>query len=349
MFVPPRCPNVGCKHHQQPGPRFFLRRGFYTAACRPEPVPRFVCRSCRISFSRQTFRFDYRDRKPYLNCLVFQLLCSGVGLRQTGRVLHLDIHTVQQKKRKMAATCGQLHGNVCPRLPEARTYVLDEEETYEAASIRPLTMPVLIEKEHWFVVATGVGAIRRLAKAGSPRRRAQEQDELRRGRRLDQSRECTQAVLQTLAGLAPSGALTLRSDDKAMYRVLAAAIFGERLQHETTPGTRVRNTHNPLFAINVTLAMTRDNCSRLRRRSWLVTKKAAKLQEHLLLFLAYRNYVRKRFNQDAASETPARFLGLLPRNLQPAEVLAWRQDWGGLSIHPMSSCGSRSVREPVAA
>ena len=174
-------------------------------------------------------------------------------------------------------------------------------------------------------------------------------DEQRHGRRQDQSRECTQAVLQTLARIAPSGAITLRSDDKAMYRVLAKAIFGERLHHDTTPGTRVRNTHNPLFAINVTLAMTRDNCGRLRRRSWLVTKKAAKLQEHLLLFLVYRNYVRKRFNQDAANETPARFLGLLPRNQHPGEVLAWRQDWHDLSIHPMSSCGSRSVREPLAA
>ena len=37
--------------------------------------------------------------------------------------------------------------------------------------------------------------------------------------------------------------------------------------------------------------------------------------------------------------------------LRGHEVLAWRQDWGSLSPHPMSPTGQRTVREklPVAA
>jgi hypothetical protein len=111
----------------------------------------------------------------------------------------------------------------------------------------------------------------------------------------------------------------------------------------------VRNTHNPLFPINTTLAMTRDNCGRLRRRSWLVTKKAERLQNHLHIFIIYRNYVRRRFNRDKETDTPAKFLGLLPRNLHRCEVLAWRQDWGDRSIHPMSRHGSHTVRDTMAA
>jgi transposase-like protein len=349
MFVPPRCPNTECNQHREPSSRFFLRMGFFTVRCRSEPVPRFRCRSCHRSFSRQTFRHDYRDQRPDLNEQVFLLLCSGVSLRQVGRVLKLDVHSVQGKQRKLARTLGWVHANLGSQLPAERTYVLDEEETYEMASIRPLTMPVLIEKEHWFVVSSGVGSIRRLARGGSWRRRLQEHDELAHGKRPDQSRECTQAVLAELARRAPVGPIVLRTDDKAMYRVLARAVFGDRVRHETTPGTRLRTTYNPLFPINVTLAMTRDNCGRLRRKSWLVTKKAERLQDHLLLFTAYRNYVRRRFNADAATDTPAKLLGLVPRNLQPHEVIAWRQDWGEHSIHPMSACGSRTVREPMAA
>ncbi|HEU4418794.1 MAG TPA: hypothetical protein VFT55_07625 [Planctomycetota bacterium] len=323
--------------------------GTFAVRCRAEPEPRFRCLGCRASFSRQTFRHDYRDRRPHLNEPVFMLLCSGVSLRQVGRELHLDIHSVQRKKLKMARTCGMLHRNLCPSLPAGRTYVLDEEETFETASIRPLTMPVLIEKEHWFVVSTAVGSIRRLARVGSDRRRRQQHDELAYGRRPDQSRECTHRVLQDLARLSPSGSLVLRTDDKASYRVLAREIFGERLRHETTPGTQRRDCHNPLFPINVTLAMTRDNCGRLRRRSWCVTKKAERLHNHLLLFTVYRNYVRRRFNRDEEEDTPAKLLGLLPRNLRPHEALAWRQDWGHHSIHPMSICGSRTVCEPLVA
>src|SRR5204863_144381 len=84
---------------------------------------------------------------------------------------------------------------------------------------------------------------------------------------------------------------------------------------------RIRSTHNPLFAINTTMAMTRDNLGRLRRRSWLVTKVGGQLQNHLALFTVYRNYVRRRFNRDKENETPAQILKLLPRRLRNHEVV----------------------------
>lgn len=348
MFVPPRCPNTACSQHVRPGPGFCRRAGFYYPACRAEGVQRFRCTACRHSFSRQTFRHDYRDHRPELNVACFMLLASGVGLRQAARFLDANPRSVQDKLRKLARTFGLLHGNLCQLLPSGRSYLLDEEETYEGASIRPLTMPVLIEKETWFVVATAVGSIRRLAKAGSPRRGRQERDE-KDGPRPDQSSACVRQVLTTLAQKAPTGTILLHTDQKASYATIAKDVFGDRLVHETTAGTLVRDTHNPLFSVNTTLAMTRDNCGRLRRKSWLVTKKAERLQNHLTIFTVYRNYVRKRFNRDKETDTPARFLGLLPRNLLRQEVLAWRQDWGDLSIHPMSRDGARTVRHAQPA
>ena len=195
-FVPPRCPNVSCEQHVRPAAGFFRRDGYYHPRCRSDAVQRFRCTSCRRRFSRQTFRHDYRDRRPYDNVRLFLLLISGVGLRQCGRVLGMDIRAVQQKQWKMAATLAALHGTLCQQLPADRRWLLDEEETYEGASIRPLTMPVLIEKETWFVVATAVGSIRRLAKAGSARRRRQDRDE-RSGLRPDQSSQGVQTVLQS--------------------------------------------------------------------------------------------------------------------------------------------------------
>jgi len=311
-------------------------------------VPRFRCKSCRRGFSRQTFRHDYRDRRPDDNVPLFHLLVSGVGIRQAARLLDMEMRAVQQKQRKMAATLGRMHGNLCPRLPADRCWLLDEEETFEGASIRPLTMPVLIEEQTWFVVATAVGSIRRLAPPGSARRVRQDRDERQRPRR-DQSSACVREVLDCLASRVPDGNLVLHTDQKRSYATIATRVFGDRLTHVTTAGTLVRDTHNPLFPINTTLAMTRDNCGRLRRRSWLVTKQANRLQDHLVLFTVYRNYVRRRFNHDREEETPARLLGLLPRNLRRHEVLAWRQDWGDHSIHPMSPDGTRTVRDTIAA
>ena len=82
-----------------------------------------------------------------------------------------------------------------------------------------------------------------------------------------------QLALGRLASVAPSGPLTLRTDEKKTYRAVIREQFGPRAWHETTLGSRARTTANPLFAINTTMAMTRDNNGRLRRRSWLVTQK----------------------------------------------------------------------------
>lgn len=104
-FVPPRCPNRRCVAHWKPHPGFYTRMGTYSARCRSDPVPRFRCRSCRRSFSRQTFRIDYRNRRPEANAPLFLLVTRGVGLRQAGRNLWLDVHAVQKKFRKLARRC----------------------------------------------------------------------------------------------------------------------------------------------------------------------------------------------------------------------------------------------------
>jgi transposase-like protein len=179
-------------------PQFFLRHGFYQPACRTEPVPRFRCRSCRRTFSSQTFRQDYRDHRPEVNRRLFEHLISGSGYRQSARLLDIGVHAVQRKARKMAGHGCHLHDNLSRSLPIGRTFVLDEEETYEQASIRTLTMPVLIEKDSWFVVATAVAPTRRLAAAGTRRRRWQDHEERTRGVRPDGSRECVVEVLRRL-------------------------------------------------------------------------------------------------------------------------------------------------------
>ena len=345
-FEPPRCPNSDCPQHKRPKRRFYEPRGYYRPKCRTEPVPRFRCLTCRRGFSRQTFRHDYGDRRPDTNVPVFRYLVSGVGLRQTARQVGLNPKSVQGKMRKFARTFALLHGNLSRRLPPGRTFVLDEEETYESASIRPVTMPVLIERATWFVVGSAVGSIRRLAPAETARRRKQEAEEARFGRRKDQSRGTVRKVFELLRKkLGKEDVLHLVTDQKSTYGPLARSVFGGRVRHEETSSRLARGTFNPLFPINTTLAMTRDNNGRLRRRSWLVTKKRRFLHSQMQLFQIYRNYVRQRFNRDEADETPGRLLGLLPRGMAPHESLAWRQDWGARSIHPFSADGRTSIGE----
>jgi hypothetical protein len=277
---------------------------------------------------------------------VLDLLVGGMSFRRTSQTLGIHNSTVQRKARKFARCLEHLHQNLMHELPGHRIYLLDEEESYEQKSIRTVTLPILIEKESWFVVATDVEPIRRLAPKGSLRRRRQESEEAKHGKRPDRSRQAVTAVLTALAKVTAGERVGLITDLKSSYATIAKKVFGERLASHVRVSSRLsRNQFNPLFPINTTNAMTRDHMARLRRRTWCASKKRERLKSHLILFTAYRNYVRRRFNTDERHQTPAERLGLLPRNLTFEELLRWRQDWGPLSSHPMSLSGTKSVRD----
>ena len=329
MFQPPRCPYRDCPQHRHPDPSFYTRHGSYRPLCRPWPVPRFRCRSCRRTFSRQTFRMDFRDHRPDLNARLFRYLASGIGLRQSARNLGLSLRCTELKFRKIARHLRRLNLRLRGPLPPFATFQLDELETYEGRrNTRPLSVPVLIERETRFVIWAESAPIRPRGKMTEARKRAIQEDERRFGPRRDTSRRALRRTLgrgAEIAGELP--VVFLETDEKSTYPALAAEAFGrERLRHSVTSSKLARDTWNPLFPINHHEAMARDLMGRLRRESWLVSKKRRYLDLALQLFAAWRNLVRRRFNHDEAS--PAQLLGFVRRRLTETELLSWRQDWG---------------------
>jgi len=326
--------------HQNPVPGFFKKRGYYHPLCRSQPVPRFKCHVCQRGFSRQTFRADYRDHRPDLNTMVFWLTISGVGLRQISRFTGLSFRCVELKFRKMGRQLRALNANLRGPLPAGSTLQFDELETYECRrNTRPLTLPVLIERAKRFVIWAESAPIRPRGKMTEARKRAIAEDESRFGPRPDESRACCRRVLKKGAELVlKHSKVVFETDEKSTYPVLGSEVFGkERMEHHTTNSKLARTTWNPLFPINHTEAMLRDNLGRLQRESWLVSKQGRYLDLALHYFIAYRNYVRRRFNRD--KQTPAELLGFLTKPLTAGRLLGWRQDWGKRSVHPVSRRG----------
>jgi len=347
MFQPPRCPNRRCPRHRLPTPRFYQRRGSYRALCRPHPIPRFQCTSCGRGFSRQTFRMDYRDHRPDLNQRLFLSLATGIGLRQSARNLGLSLRCTELKFRKIARHLRRLNLNLRGPLPPFTILQLDELETYEGRrNTRPLSVPVLIERDSRFVIWAEAAPIRPRGTMTKARRRAIAQDERRFGKRKDLSRRSVVRTLRRGAELAREGLVLVQTDEKASYPAALRKTFGAgRVLHFQTNSRLARGTWNPLFPINHTEAMARDLLGRLRRESWLVSKLRRYLDLGLQLWMAYRNYVRRRFNHDPQSA--AERLGFVPRRMRPGELLSWRQDWGARSPHPLRS-GRESIGDWVA-
>ena len=280
---------------------------------------------------------DYRDHRPDLNPKLIELLASGVGLRQSSRLLGLSLRCLEFKYRKIARHLRRLNLNLQDQLPVWATLQFDELETYEQMrTLRPLTVPLLIERSSRFIIwseSAPIPARHRRTRHGKTRL-----DELRKkGRRRDGSRQACRRTLGRAAALARNlGTIGIETDEKRTYPSLIREAFGAQhaIAHETTKSSRIRDVSNPLFPINQTEAIARDLMGRLRRQSWLVSKKRRYLDLGLALFIAWRNLVRRRFNYDECS--PASMLGFTPRRMTEEELCSWRQDWGRRSVHPLS-------------
>ena len=330
MFIPPRCPDIDCSAHRHPFEGFFVREGFYRPLGRAHAVPRFRCRVCRTGFSRQTFRADYRQKKPYLNAVCLRLLVACVGQRQTARVLHVARRTIERRFRWLARHAASFHRNRLRGAVLSGPFQLDELESFEGNRYQPVTAPVLIDRRTFFLVATAVGPLRRKGRMTPRQQRKRMEHEALHGRRPSHSARAVKQVFARL-GLALDARrpFVLESDRKPLYERLGRRFFGERFQWSPHSASARRDRANPLFPINHTNARLRHFLSRLRRRTWCVSKTMRDLQRHLLIAALWVNYSRGITNRTKV--TPAQALGLLPRPLRPEELVSWRQDWGPFS------------------
>ena len=161
MFTPPRCPNRACREHRSPSTRFFLRHGTYHPKCRHARYRASAAGAAEgPSPARPSARTTAIDA-PDLNRLLFTSIVSGVGLRQTARNLGLSYRCTQMKFRKIGRHLRHFNLNLRGPLPANSELQFDELETYEGRrNTRPLTLPMLIDRESRFIVWRSARPIR---------------------------------------------------------------------------------------------------------------------------------------------------------------------------------------------
>ncbi len=329
-FHPPRCPYAPCPSRLGHSAFTWHHKGRYFRRTDGRWVPRYLCHACGRSFSIQSFRLDYRLRRPQLCGLIFELLVSKTTLRQIARVVGCKRPTVERRLERFAAHARAFHQRELARTVAAGglpgTFQLDELETFETdRRLKPVTVPVLIERRSYFVVDVETAPMGSRGRLTPAKRKKKEAMERLEGKRRSGSREAVKRSFEVLRELLPPGdRLNLQTDRKSTYRSLVGKLFGPRLgSHVRESSKAVRDYRNVLFPINHTLAMMRDGVSRLVRRSWAASKIRRRLEQHLWIWLLYRNYLRGVTNE-APEVTPAMAAGVTRRRWTRAELLRWR-------------------------
>lgn len=327
-FQPTFCPRSDCPSHSG-SPFRFRARGAFLRACDRRSVPRFLCLCCSHGFSEQTFRLDYRLKRPKLLARFFLDRVSKVTHRQSARNHSCSRSTEERHFRRLSQHCEAFHdaklAEVKARGGLGEVFLLDELETYEHhRTQKPLTVPILIERKSEYVVDARVGTLPARVGPGQARKRPSTGSLEPGSERKSESRQVVKAAFERLREVSPKDrVLCVLTDQKTSYAQLLQELFGERCVHQRTPSTRRRDVRNPLWRINHTLARVRDNVSRLVRETWAAAKERRWLAGQLAIWICYRNYIRGRTNRQPRV-TPAMALGVLQERWNVPQLLLWR-------------------------
>lgn len=280
------CPNTNCSQHKDPKEKFYIKKGYFTTKYNHQPVPRYQCKTCGTKFSSHTFKDTFLQKNPYLNDQIFVLYSSCTTLNRVAEILNCNRKTIVRKVLFLGAKAKQIHEDRINRGELKTSYVqFDEMETYEVSKLQPLSISLAVRPKTGEIIGVAVGTMKAKGHlADLAYLKGIERDDTR-----DAARK---AVMETVAKCAKAS-ITVASDAHTTYpNIIKAA-----MPHADIIAYKRKDwdgKFDPLFGLNHLCAMLRHDISRLRRKSWVTTKKIPRLLSHLYLYIAYRNgYARQ--------------------------------------------------------
>lgn len=254
-------------------------------------LKRFKCKLCKITFSDATFQLCYRQKKRKLNPKILRYLCSKVSQRRIAILLNISRTTVSRKFLFLAAHIrfkNQKHYQLLGPVHEVQ---FDDLETFEHSKLKPLSVTLAVERHSRRILGFEVSSMPAKGLLAHKSRK-------KYGRRLDERAQSRKRLFNRLKVKIHPQAI-IQSDQNPHYLEDVKRYFPEA-NYLTTKGGRgaivgqgelKKLGYDPLFTLNHTFAMLRDNINRLSRKTWATTKLASRLRDHIELYVYYHNQV----------------------------------------------------------
>ena len=261
-----------------------VKKGRYKRQQDRKIVQRYYCKSCGKGFSSQTNAIDYRHRKSHINQMVFNGLSKGLSQRACAYIIGVKPQTIARRVTRFGKVCQKNLDIYRSQRSNIENLFFDELETMEHSKCKPLTVPIAVEKDSRKVLFVDVGSIAAKGHLAEISRK-------RYGQRKCERRTLLTKLLSSLkASCKPK--VKILTDMSHHYPKLIENLLPEAL-HATTKGRRgcvvgqgelKKGGFDPLFSLNHTYAMFRDNLKTLSRRTWCTCKKVERLRDLLHIY-----------------------------------------------------------------
>lgn len=338
-FCPPHCPWRDCSKHRLESIDSFSysRIGFYTRKNDGRRIQRFICHSCKRTFSQQTFSCTYFLKRPELLHPTAAGLNAGSAHRQLARTLGCSHSTITRLSARLGRHSLLLQAKALDQLQELReTIVFDHFETFAFSQWDPVGVATPVGDRSWFVYGLDPAPHRRGGHQTRFQRRKRAQRKVPPPPRGQVARSCKRTLDLLASKLPPRGKLQINSDDHTAYapafRRHPAAC---RLDHQIYPNPKRGPKGAPrsplalerdraMFAVDVLHMLWRHSSAHHRRETIAFARRTNAVLERGFLFIVWRNFVKGRSERKPDPTTPAMMLGLTDRPWNWQQVLSRR-------------------------
>ena len=297
-MTPNYCPKCLVKPEKR---SIFVHHGAYFRSSDKKTVRRYRCNSCRATFSVAALYPYYRSKVRHKRKLFRQHLCSGVSMRRTGKILNLSRNTVARMLVQEAAVAEEKLNQLNAKTKPCSVMQFDDMETFEHSKGKPLSITLAVEEGTRRILGVEVS---QMAANG----RLAEKSRAKYGPRKDQRAAGRKRLFSKIKSLVAHDVL-IKSDENPYYPRDIKRHF-PKATHKVYLGKRAANIgqgeikkvkFDPIFSVNHTCAMFRDNVKRLARKTWCTTKRADRLYAHLVLYAHFHNSQVLNWNQPSST------------------------------------------------
>ena len=287
----PSCPSCSLSNFKSASR--IIKRGHFKRSSDSRLVQRFKCLECNREFSSSTRHPAYRHKKRQKNERLRRLLCSGISLRRSAKLLHLSRTTVARKLIYLGRLSRIRLEDHNRQKPLAEVIEFDDQETFEHTKCKPLSITLAVESKTRRILGFEISQMNakgHLAKIAVKKY----------GRRKDTRSQARERLFKSLKPLVRPNAV-FKSDENPHYPPDVRRHFPQA-RHQTFKGQRgsivgqgelKKIRFDPLFSLNHTCAMTRANMNRLFRKTWCTTKLPERLADHFAIYSVYHNEMLK--------------------------------------------------------
>jgi transposase-like protein len=318
------CINKNCIFHKKTirKRKWFIRFGKYKSNIKGN-IQRFRCKKCGKTFSAQTFRLDYYEKKLLNYNDIMSYLSESMSISGISRLLRVSVETISNRIEKFSRQVLVYHEYLKGQITLKEDLVADGFESFVKSQYFPNNIHFLGGKDSQYLYFLNYVLLKRKG------RMTEEQKDKRNKLYKDidypkgSIKKAFSVVLDEFFKLVKTSDkhIALYTDMKKDYKTVfdnhdLYNDFKNRISHVEISSRKLRDKSNDLYTANYLDRETRKDQANHRRETTCHARNVCSCLNRLVVYFFHHNYIKdyRIKNKDYIGISHAEVAGL-PKNI----------------------------------